>query len=96
MVKVRVAALDSTLSPSNSGIWGSESRLASENSEVDFPPVKLESDKHRFCLAEEASSLWQEQVRSQGPQLCKLEAGHIAAEAARAVAESYFESLTAS
>lgn len=96
ILEVHFGALKSTLLPNNSHIGKLEPQLASKNLEFDAPAAELESNKRRLHFAEDVASLMWEQFRSQRPQLRKVEPAHIAANAARAAAESNIQSVTVS
>lgn len=92
--EVRVGAPDSTLSSSSTHVRNLDSPIASNNSDFDSSVGELFSTKHRLGLAEDAISLMDEQVQSQGPWLHKVEAPHVAAKAMQGAVESNAQSST--
>lgn len=96
IVEVRVGALHSTLSSSDSRIGELGSQFASNKSELNMATTELESIKRRLSFADGSASLMQQQTRSQGPQLREGEPVRVSAEGVPAAPESSVQSLTAS
>lgn len=93
---MRIVALESTLSSSTVRIGELESPLALETWKFDTSAAKLESTERRLRFAKDVTSLMQEQVQSQGPHLCEVDAAHVAAEVVGVAAEPIFQSLSMS
>lgn len=96
ILKVSVVAFKRTLSSKDMHIEEVDPRLASKNSEFIAATTELESTKLRLRFAEDVVSLMRKHVQNQGTQVRKVETARIAAEAARATAESDVQSHTAS
>lgn len=67
ILKVRIGALELTLSFSSTCTGEIKTKIASKNSELDSATAELKSAERRLRLAENAASLMQEQEQSKGP-----------------------------
>lgn len=93
---VQVFPIKCAPSSNNSRIREVESRFASKNLELDVATAELESMECRLRFPEDAVSFMLERVQDQRPQILKVEPSSVAAQVARAAAESNVQSLTAS